>query len=348
MVLTVALAPEMANGWNMKRVLFLVVALFGSLTFPGFLHADPVKVIFETDLGGDVDDVGALSVLNKLADGKECEILACNSNLVDQDKAAAAAIDAINTYYGRPNIPIGTYQGTVYPNKVKSPYTSQLRDEFPHTAKPDDQQPKALDVYRKTLAAAPDGSVKIVSVGFLINLEDLLKSPPDANSPLSGVDLVKKKVQQLVVMGGAYPAGGEWNFQGAGSGPHTQYVVENWPTPILFSGFEIGGAITTGKLAAADPKSPVRRAYELFNHFSGRQSWDLTAVLAAVRDPEIYWTIQKDGYCKVDPQSGNDSWTATPNHGDSYLVAKVPPADMGVLLDGLISMPPGVPPAPAK
>ena len=306
------------------------------------------KIILDTDLGGDIDDVGAVSVLNKLADSGECEILAITGNVLDADKAFAAAIDGICTYYGRPHLPIGQYQGTAYGStKNKSLYTVGLRDKFPHTAKPDDQMPSSLDVYRKTLQAAPDGSVKIVSIGFLINLEDLLKSAPDANSPLSGVDLVKKKVKQLVVMGGKYPASeqGEWNFAGDNSGPHTEYVVSHWPTPILFSGFEIGNEIITMKNpgVAVPRNSPVYCAYDLYNHFAGRPSWDLTAVLAAVRDPHLYWDVKDNGCNRIELRTGNNVWTPSPQIGHSYLVKKVPPADVAAFLDSVMAAPPHQP-----
>jgi purine nucleosidase len=314
------------------------------------LRADaPPKIILDTDLGGDVDDVGAVSVLNKLADSGECEILAIAGNALDTDKASAATIDAICTYYGRPNIPIGQYHGSAYGDtKNKSAYTAGVRDQFPHTAKPDDDMPSSLDVYRKALRDAPDGSVKIVSIGFLINLEDLLKSQPDTISPLSGMDLIKRKVKQLVVMGGKYPTSdqrGEWNFAGDNGGPHTEYVVNNWPTPILFSGFEIGGEIVTMKNpgVAAPKNSPVYRAYDLFNHLTGRQSWDLTAVLAAVRDPHLYWDIKENGCVYIEPRFGNNTWIPSPQIGHSYLVRKVPAADMGALLDSIMAAPPKTP-----
>ena len=305
----------------------------------------PVCVILDTDMSGDCDDVGALAVLNKLADFGEAKILACVANGHDQDKAIAASIDAINTYYGRPHIPIGTYQGPKCP-PTKSPYTASLRDTFPHTAYPDDREPRAIDVYRSTLASADDNSVTIVSIGFLINLKELLQSPPDARSPLNGAELVRKKVKRLVVMGGEFPKSdpnkGEYNFASGGGGLDTQYAIENWPTPILFSGFEIGGAIHTGaKLAAAPADDPVRRAYELYTSFKGRPSWDLTAVLAAVRNPNLYWTMKLNGYCKVNA-NGTNEWSPTPGPGHSYLVAKVPPADIGDVLDDLLALPPQV------
>lgn len=306
--------------------------------------AGPANIIFDTDMSGDVDDVGALAVLNKLTNLGEARLLACVTNNGVPEKAIGGTIKAINTYYGNADVPIGTYHGTKYA-KVRSAYDGPIRDEFARTEPPDDQLPTSLAIYRKTLAAAPDGSVTIVSVGFLINLRELLESPADAASPLAGKDLVKQKVKKLVVMGGAYPASdparGEWNFAGAGVGPDTQFVIENWPTPILFSGFEIGGPIITGiKIKSAPANDPARRAYELFNKFAGRSSWDLTAVLAAVRDPKLYWDIKADGYNWVSPL-GTNKWFPAPNRGHSYLITRVPPAEVGAILDNLMTLPPG-------
>jgi hypothetical protein len=219
-----------------------------------------------------------------------------------------------------------------------------VRDEFPHAAASDDAQPPALDVYRRALAAAPDSSVVILSIGVLVNLRELLESKPDSFSPLAGADLVRRKVRQLVLMGGQFPqsdpARGEYNLSFGNGGPDAHYTVEHWPTPILFSGFEIGLEIVTGKqLLAAPPSNPVRRAYELFTSFNGRPSWDLTAVLAAVEDPALYWDVSPEGYCQVTP-IGTNRWHSTPNRAHSYLIAKVPPAEIAKALDHLLAQPP--------
>ncbi len=304
------------------------------------LRADPVPIIYDTDMSGDVDDVGALGILNKLTNLGEARMLACVTNNGVPEKAIGGTIKAINTYYGNGDVPIGTYHGTKYA-AMGSAYDGKIRDEFAKNEPPDDQLPTALHIYRSTLNGQPDGSVTVVSVGFLVNLEELLKSPADADSPLSGLDLVKKKVKQIVIMGGAYPSGEEWNFSGADVGPSSAYVVENWPTPMLFSGFEIGQGITTGaKIKDCPATDPVRRAYELYNNFQGRSSWDLTAVLAAVRDPRLYWDIKEHGYNHVTPD-GKNAWSPTPHRGHSYLVTRVPQMDIGAILDNLMTLPPG-------
>src|SRR5690625_7325019 len=59
----------------------------------------------------------------------------------------------------------------------------------------------------------PDSSVTIVTVGFMSNLAELLKSRPDRYSPLSGRELVGKKVKQYVAMAGMFPQGREFNVR---------------------------------------------------------------------------------------------------------------------------------------
>jgi inosine-uridine nucleoside N-ribohydrolase len=304
--------------------------------------ATAVKIILDTDMSGDADDAGALAVVHKLADFGECELLACVVNGRDADKACAATIAAINTYYGRPAIPIGTYQGPkVQP--TKSGYTAGVREEFPDSGRLDNEMPRALDVYRAALAAAPDGGVTIVSIGFLMNLRDLLESPPDAVSPLGGVELARQKVDRIVVMGGQFPASdpknGEYNFAAFQAGPDTQFVVENWPTPILFTGFEIGEKIVTGTTLPRTPAAnPVRRAYELYNKCEGRASWDQSAVLAAVRPPERYWNLSGEGRCVV-AIDGTNTWSDE-RRGHEYLVPRAANADLAAVIDDLMTLPP--------
>ena len=79
--------------------------------------------------------------------------------------------------------------------------------------------------------------------------------------------------------------------------PASQYVFENWPTPIVLSGFDIGEKIITGKQTAAMPVegSPVREAYKMCleqDNPEGRNSWDQSAVLVAVRGAEPYFGLE--------------------------------------------------------
>ncbi len=117
----------------------------------------------------------------------------------------------------------------------------------------------AVDVYRRALASQPDNAVVIASAGYLGNLADLLKSPADAISPLSGRDLVARKVRTLVAMGGGYPSrSGENNL--AGDPAAAQYVSANWPTKLVWSGYEVGDVVHTGQTISARTRRPPRCA----------------------------------------------------------------------------------------
>jgi len=97
----------------MKRcLLFGLVAGFAVLPLcgagaepPASAARKPVPVIFDTDITGDCDDVLALAMLHALADRGECRIEAVTISKINP--LAAAFVDAVNTFYGRGDLPIG-------------------------------------------------------------------------------------------------------------------------------------------------------------------------------------------------------------------------------------------------
>lgn len=316
---------------TLRRALGLT-ALASSLS----LAAIPL-IIYDSDYGPDVDDVGALAVLHALADRGECKILAVGN--VTANEWGPAAMDAVNTFYQRPNIPVGTWKHTG-DYWSSSQFTFQIANEFPQNLGKKDVVPNVVQVYRKALAEAPDASVKFVVVGFLDNLEDLLKSPGDGISPLTGKELVAKKVIELSDMGGKYPNGGEFNFEGNGSS--TKYTFENWPTPVVFSGFEIGSNIKTGGVLKARQQAkadPVARGYELYVGLgSSRESWDLTSALYAVRGADPYFTLSAEG-CVVVQSNGSNTWDASKNCKHRYMIKKMDFTQVGRVLDSLLMLP---------
>lgn len=312
-------------------------------------------VIFDTDYGFDVDDVGALAVLNALADNGETAILAAITTVTDGD--APGAMDAVNSFYGRPELPLGqnAYAPASYRWNKAYPYwrnpaphfIANLSSEYPHDA--DAGVPAAVSRYRETLADAPDGSVTVVAVGFMKNLADLLKSPPDSYSDLSGEDLVGRKVAQLVVMGGGYPSNeGDFNLT---SGPgknaaDAQLMIAAWPTEIVFTPGNVCGDVLSGQTLTDPETNPVARAYELFFGQSGRgrASWDLCAVLYAVRglaapDGTPYFELATGKRLTLD-DSGRNEWVAPGNSRHKRLVRVMPKPEMENVLNSLLTQPP--------
>ena len=98
---------------------------------------------------------------------------------------------------------------------ISVPFVDELVRRFPGPITTAAEAPSALDVYTRALSAAADRSVTIVSIGFATNLMALLSSE-------LGAELVARKVERRVVMGGWYPRSptpreaAEWNFGACG------------------------------------------------------------------------------------------------------------------------------------
>lgn len=315
----------------MKPRFLLVLCLFTGIV-SGCAPAPPqlpVAVILDTDMETDVDDVGALAVLHALADRGEAKLLAVMVSSANPWSGRCAR--AVNRFYNRPEIPVGVARHGV---TMGSKYARQVAEEFGEdTTTP---LPEAVSQYRRLLAAQPDQSVTIVSVGYLTNLAALLRSPPDRTSPLDGKQLVQKKVRRVVVMGGEYPTGREWNFyQDASS---SRLVVGNWPTPVLFVGYEAGRETLTGRGLSASAPSPLRRAYELYNNLTDRPSWDQLAVLVAVRrqqgERHKMWRFEPGKNIVTD--DGANRWSGVEVALHEYLAPIAAPADLGRLVESLM------------
>lgn len=312
----------------------MLATLLAAIVSPSFLAArSPLPVIFDTDMMGDVDDVGATAVLHALADRGEAKILAMG--VCVKNPATPLCLNALNTWFGRGEIPIGVVKGAAA--NEPSRYADKIAREFPHRLKSAAEAADATALYRRVLAAQPNGSVVIVTVGMLTNLRNLLDSGPDAASKLDGAALVKKKVRAWVCMGGAFPQGREYNIYC--DAPAAVEVVKRWPTPVVFSGFEIGAEIMTGKRLRQQPASnPVRRAYELYNGLDNRNSWDQTAVLYAVRGldgglPDFWET--RTGRLEVH-SDGSDVWHDDPRGPHKHLVKALAPRKVAAAIEDLM------------
>ena len=306
--------------------------------------AAPVPVIFDTDMDTDCDDAGALAMLHALADDGEVQILA---TVVSSDYAwSAPTVDVINTYYGRPDLPIGVPKGAAAPVDRGSRYARQIAQEFPHDLRSKDEAPDAVGVYRRMLASQPDTSVVIVTVGYTTNIRNLLESAPDGGSPLSGLELARRKVKRWVAMGGTFPRHTDprvfGNFKP--DPQSTVIAVRDWPRPLVFAGDEIGDHILTGAtLAQMPPSNPVRRAYELYFGAVGKErpSWDQTALLHAVRPDAGYWR-EVAGYNHIFA-NGTNEWHP-PREGipHTYLVEARPAAEITAVIEALMSRSPRI------
>ncbi len=319
----------------LHRVLLASLALVVlSMAAANAAERQPVRMIFDTDMMGDVDDVGTVALLHALADEGEVTVLAMGMS--GKNPWSPLCLDALNTYFRRPDIPIGMVRGPAHDRKSR--YAEAIAKEFPRDLKSAADAPDATLLYRDVLATQPDGSVVMVSVGQLANFASLLKSAADRHSDLNGSEVVQRKVKAWVCMGGKIPEGREANLVNDGSA--AAYAIRNWPTPIIFSGFEIGKEIMTGaELKRVPETSPVRRAYQLYNGLKHRESWDQTAVLFAVRGLDgglaDYWDIESKGYLHVN-EDGSNEWCKSPDKAHSFLVRKMDPQEIAEVIEELM------------
>lgn len=318
-----------------RIVLCLSVVLAAPYSFSQ--KRKPVAVIFDSDMGPDYDDVGAIALLHALADSGQAKILATIAST--KYEGVASVFQLLNIYFNRPHLPIGVPKGHALELRDWQHWTDSLLAYYPHSIKNNNEVPDAVAVYRKTLAAQPDKSVTVITVGFLTNLALLLQSPSDHISSLTGADLVRKKVKLLVCMAGKFPAGKEFNVEKDAAA--SQVVFSAWPTPILLSGFEIGEKIKTGLPLIQNKKvvnNPVQDVFRISipkakEDSAGRMSWDQTAVLVAIKGYHPFYAIKK-GQMMVSAD-GSNTWSYTKgNH--AYLVEAMPSEKVQSLINRLM------------
>ncbi|HEX5473005.1 MAG TPA: nucleoside hydrolase [Lacipirellulaceae bacterium] len=290
----------------------------------------PVPLIFDTDIGNDVDDALALGVIHALESRGECKLLAVT--ITKDEPLSAAFVDAVNTFYGRGDIPIGVVRNGVTPLASKYTKLANAKDgdklRYPHDLMSGADAPDAIAVLRHVLARAEDRSVVIVQVGFSTNLARLINSAADAISPLRGIDLARKKVRLLSVMAGAFSSKSDrpkFEYNVKLDIPSARDLFVHWPTPMVFSGFEIGFAVPYPAESIEHDfgyvrHHPLAEAYVLYNpppH--NRPSWDLTSVLYAVRPNDGYFDLSPAGRVSV-TRDGTTSFATESNGRHRYLI----------------------------
>ncbi len=299
-----------------------------------FARADtqPIKVILDTDMGSDCDDVGALALLNEYMQQGRVEILGVvySSGVVPY---GAGIIDAINRYYGHSDIPIGANHDSLVGDPVDKMTAEKLAKDteaFGHEIIHNTDVKEQAAFLRELLYRQDDTSVVYITIGHTKGLYDLMASAPDSMSRLSGKQLAEKKIKKWIVLGALGAHNEEyrvkdWNFFFNNTAKFTDYLVENFERPTYF--IDAGQDVYTGKsLEQTPPGNIVRTAYRdwLWNVEKKtlgdqRSSWDLMAVLYAVEEPLKWFEVFDDGYLDFDPEKGCQ-WISSDSHLMHYFV----------------------------
>lgn len=274
------------------------------------LAAPPVPVIFDTDMGNDIDDALALAMLHALE--ARGEIRLCAVTVTKDNPWAARYVSAVNRFYGRDALPVGLVRNGV--TREEGSYVRRALEQggWPHETR----FPDAVELLRRVLAQQPDSSVVIVQVGFSTNLARLLDAP-------GGRELAARKVKLLSVMAGDFAGGGpEYNVKE--DIPSARKLAAEWPGPIVWSGFEVGRSILyPAKSIERDflwtARHPVVDGYKLYRKFPyDRETWDLTAVLYAARPEDGYFTLSEPGWVRID-EGGRTRFEPDPAGRHRYL-----------------------------
>lgn len=290
----------------------------------------PLRVIFDTDMGNDVDDPLALDMLYKAMDRGEIDLLGILSS--KDTEFSPRYIDILNTWYGYPGLPVGKVRDGVV--LKRDDYARAVCESglFPRSRK-DREYGDPVTLYRRLLAQSPDSSVVIVSVGFSTNLGRLLESRGDKYSPLDGIELIRRKVQFCSVMGGSF-----------GDKPRAEYNIVNdianakrlfalCPVPVAVVSLELGKTVnypgasieTDFTWAAKHPMVEGYKAYRTMPY--DRPTWDMMSVLYVLR-PEMFGVSER-GIISVDDQ-GYTYFTPTPR-GKHTLLSLTPRQQDAVL-----------------
>ena len=280
--------------------------------------ARPVPIIFDTDMGNDIDDAVGLAMIHALESRGEAKLLAVT--ITKDNPWAAPFIDVMNTFYGRGHIPIGVVRDGKTPegsNMIRVPSDRKRPDGsfvYEHDLVDGRTAPEAVGMLRGILAREKDSTVVIVQVGFSTNLARLLDSGEDR-------ELVRRKVRLLSMMGGAFPDGKpEFNIKM--DIPAAKKLFAEWPTPIVTSGFEVGETILyPAKSIEHDygyvNDHPLAEAYRDYMKMPyDRPMWDPTAVLYAVRPN--YFSLSPRGTIAVDDE-GQTHFTSGAKGKHRYL-----------------------------
>jgi inosine-uridine nucleoside N-ribohydrolase len=304
--------------------------------------ADPVRVVLDTDIGNDIDDALALGLIHSLESRGEASLLAVT--ITKDNQWAAPYVDLVDTFYGRPDVPIGVVHRGKTPqdsNFLKEP--AERRDgagnyTYPHRIHSGTEAPDAVTLLKEVLQAQPDHSVVVAQIGFSTNLARLLRAE-------GGAELINKKVKLLALMAGNFQKP-EPEYNVYTDPEPARYVFEHWPTPMVFSGFEVGLQVKfTYQSITEDfnytPNHPIAEAYRIFlPKGEDRPSWDPTAVLYAIRPARGYFELSAPGTVRLGPRN-TTVFTESPDGKCRYLILPAGgAARVQAALEALVSQPP--------
>ncbi len=304
------------------------------------------NIIFDTDIGGDCDDVTALDVLIAAHKKGDCNLMAITYSSLNKD--APKCIYAILKEHGMEKTPIGVREIPDGCQGLDNYYASLVANAFPENDAPEyENTPRAYKLMRKLLAQS-DKCV-IAATGFLSNLAALIASPPDEYSPLSGRELVIKKAEYITVMCADFRHTGlcperaarptaEYNIMKDADA--AKYFFDTCPVPVYCLPFETGVDMFSGAPIVASQTTPEALAFKRYSEIihadlkKGRDSFDPATVMFALYGVQDNFVLSEPLSIKVD----DNAFTDIKKGGNVRIIScKAPKPEIGKRIDNIIS-----------
>lgn len=307
---------------------------------------EPRKIIFDTDIGGDCDDVVALDLLISAHRQGLCNLVGVSCTSMAAEGAGCAR--AVLTYRGMGELPLSA---AAERERNPSYYGVIVSGRFPELARMEIPFPEPVKSLRRLIVENP--GVCIIVVGDSTNMANLLRSEPDEISPLSGVELVRENVSFFAVMAGSFSwqnGTQDWGEKLADGSvkPHAEWNIicdrpaaaaffEMVPVDVYVLPFEAGLPVLSGKvLADAGENCPDGLAIIAHGSANGRASWDPMTALFAVWGAEPWLTVSESGRITVD--SEGVTWFEACPDGKHYVLNRaLPEAQITQKIDGEIA-----------
>jgi purine nucleosidase len=187
------------------RITLLFLLLVGSV-------ANAAPVIFDTDIGTDIDDAYALAALIKRPELELLGVTTVSSDAVGRARLAAKLLQVAGPKWASVPVYAGISTATQYMKQV------EWADGFSSTSLHNEG---GVEFMRKQINARP-GEITIIAVGELTNIAALLKSEPG----------IGKKIRAISLMGGSvyrgYAQGSkpepEWNIKSNAAAAQTVFT----------------------------------------------------------------------------------------------------------------------------
>lgn len=329
----------------MKNYRYLILLLFAGITLactPSMKGPVPQTVIFETDMGNDIDDAMALDLLFKNMDQGKINLLGIGVH--KNNPYSQEYIDIMRCWYGYEEIPIGVNTACIT-DKNAVDYctkTCQMKDASGQPLFARSKQPnyeEAVSMYRRLLAQQDDHSVVIITVGFSTTISQLLESQPDAYSSLSGRELVAQKVKYFSIMAGEFIQEDFAEFNVINDIKAAKNFFETSPVPMIYTPWTIGDQVHyPGQSIAEDfnwnTPHPMVEAYKHYLEMPyDRPTWDVIAAYYACNPEAASVTISQPGNIHV-TEKGVTEFTPDANGKSRYLTST--PEQQKMILEDFI------------